>query len=310
MTNFAGEQDIFDSLAAWGYVPEYWSTSDLALLDYGAIDGLVIAESVGSSSVNSVASDGYLKPIVSMEGWSPKVARWDWITDDATQFYQTESGTQVADDNIMVIKDNDHYITKIFNVDDEIPWCANTDPTLQANISPNSWAEVNVHYTAKLAVEKNHYSLHPDFWNMVAIEPPDLPNKVFMWGVIQTGLDGDGTMHLEAPEFFIILKRGCDWAFDEMEPVGLNELKQESFKLLAFPNPAMDRMAIHFNAPRPGEATANLYNITGQLVASFNKTAVTGKNFIEFRASDYAAGVYHIGLEINGHTEYTKVVIR
>ena len=66
---------------------------------------------------------------------------------------------------------------------------------------------------------------------------------------------------------------------------------------------------VRFNAPSPGTATATLYSMTGQRVAVFNKDAVACKNSIRFQASDYAAGVYHIGVEPNGRTEYMKMII-
>jgi hypothetical protein len=311
MTNFASEQEIFDNLTAWGYAPEYWSTDDLALLEYDLYDGIFICESVGSSSVNSIASDGYMKPIVTLEGWSPRAERWDWINNNETEFYQTPSASGTVDDNIIVIMDNSHYITEIFSVNDEVPWSANSGEYDQTDIRTNSWAEVNQTYTAKLAVNKRHLVDQPTFWNMVAIDETDLPNKVFMWGIVQTGLDGDGTANIAAPEFFTILERACAWAYDDAGgSTAVRDLSSESFELAAFPNPAEDQLVIRFRADKSGEAIANLYGITGQLIDSFNRNAVTGKNFIELRVSDYASGVYHIELEMEGRKEYLKVVIQ
>jgi hypothetical protein len=192
-----------------------------------------------------------------------------------------------------------------------VPWTT-AEGYDQTDIRPCSFKEVNRTYSSKLAVIKADAG-QAGFWDMVAIDADVLPHKVFMWGIVEVGLDGGdgGNLHIGTPEFWSLLKRGCDWTYDEMEeePSAVMDVRKESFELFAYPNPAVDRLLIRFNAPRAGEAVATMYSMTGQRVASVNKSAVEGKNFIELRASDYAAGVYHIGLEMNGRTEYLKVVI-
>ncbi len=314
---YQSDKDIFDSLTAWGYVPEYWSNAEigsgLQSSFYGDYDGIFIAETVNSGDMNSIATDGYELPIVNLEGFTPRTNRWAWNTDDAAEFYQAAEAAGTVDDNSIIIKDNSHYITKNFNVGDEVPWTTAVGAD-QTAIRSVSWKEAQVGFTHKLAVNKAHAAM-ADFWHMIALDDTETPGvKIFMWGVVHTGLDGGdpATLSIGSPEFFTLLKRGCDWTYDEMEvdPTAVNEFRKTTFDIKAFPNPSSDRFLIRFNAPRAGTAVATIYSLTGQRIASFNKYAVAGRNSFEINASDYAAGIYHVGIELDGRTEYLKLVVR
>ncbi|MBN1131585.1 MAG: T9SS type A sorting domain-containing protein [Bacteroidales bacterium] len=310
---YQSEQDLFDSLAAWGYGPVYFTGADAASADFSQYDGILVSEQISSGDVNYLGdpeAETYIPiPIVNMEGYVPRDGRWNWLSvNDETTFIHTAEGEGSEDDQYIVIKDNNHWITRNFNVDDEIRWTTGEieDPTTIRSVS---FIEENQTYTSKLAVSRAHQDMD-GFWTMIAIEDTDLPNRVFLWGMLGMGLDAGTTGVSEGtPEFFQIIHNACEWAFDGMT-VGVKEVSREAYELAAFPNPASENFIVRFNAPVHGQAVATLYNITGQRIATFTRDAVAGKNFIQLNAGDYAAGIYHLGLELNGHIEYLKLVIQ
>jgi hypothetical protein len=312
---YAADQDQFDSLTAWGYVPEYIQSSDFKngdLTMYDGYDGVFISETISSGDVTAFGkTHEYPLPCVNMEGYAPRVDRWDWLTDNSTQFYQTPDGTGSEDDLKIVIKDNTHYITKIFNVDDEVTWSTATGNDLLQN-EPCSFMEVNVTYSSKLAINKAH-AAKADHWAMITIDPSvTIPHKMFLWGMNAVGLCGDGQIsHYGTQEYFTIMKRACDWAFDEMETTSVPKtLSQVDYKLVAFPVPSSDQVTVRFNAPNPAAARITLYNVAGQqMEILYEKSAVQGNNFVFLDANKYPGGMYYVRLELEGRTEFAKVII-
>ncbi|MBN2698247.1 MAG: T9SS type A sorting domain-containing protein [Bacteroidales bacterium] len=305
------EIDIMDSIADWGFDVEYWSSAqvsggELATV-YPDYDGIVVSEWVGSSSVNNLATDNYQLPIVTMEGYVHKVSRWDWIVDDATEFVHSSGG--LVENNVIVIEDDEHYITRPFDVGDEITWTnAETNEAIeQSSVNVTGAMESQVMFTG-LAKSKAH---EEDFWNLVAVDEDELPNRVVVWGVIGTGLDASQLgVYGGTPDFYFILKRACQWAFDEMDNVGVEEVAREGFDVSIFPNPASERIIVRFQSPAYGTADASVYNVTGQLVHVRKLDVFNGRNFFELSAGDFAPGVYHLGIGINGRTDFTKIVVQ
>jgi hypothetical protein len=313
-TTYQSEIDLFDSVTAWGFTPEYWSSSDISAggLEsfYPDYDGIFITEWVGSSSVNNIGTDNYQLPIVSMEGWSHRVDRWDWITDNDTEFYQS-TDEDSEDDTKIIITDNSHYITSIFDLDQEVTWTTVPEPIVLADVNPSSAKEVNVEWEAALAINKSHSAMD-GMYTMMTVSDETLPNKVFMWGIVAMGLDGEGLgVNGATPEFYTILKRACQWAYDEMENTAVEDVRNKpSFELTAFPNPASERVVVRFESPAEGAGVASLYSITGQRMDEFNMNVIPGRNYLELRAGDYAPGVYHLSLEMQGRVEYVKIVMQ
>jgi hypothetical protein len=197
-------------------------------------------------------------------------------------------------------------------VDDEVTW-SNATGTDMAENEPCSFKEVNVTYTSKLAKNKAHISNYPDHWAMITIDASaTFPNKMFLWGMNAVGLCGDLQLsHLGTQEYFTIMKRACDWAFDEMETTSVpRTLSQVDYKLVAFPVPSSDQVTIRFNAPNPAAARVTLYNVAGQqMEILYEKTAVPGNNFVVLDATKYPGGMYYVRLDMEGRTEFSKVVI-
>ena len=310
---FAMDRDCLDSLESWGYTVTYIANSDYASATadvYTGNDGVFMSETVSSGDMtNFGVRDNYPLPVINLEGYTPRTNRWVWLTNDDTEFIQGGDGTGTDDERVIVIKDNTHYITSIFDVDEEVTWSEATGTDL-AEVTTVSIKEATMTYSAKLAKNKAIAS-EDDFWTMITIDASaSMPNKHFLWGMVAEGINGVGhTEHLGTQEFFTIIKRACEWAFD-LIPNSVNDNKLDITKLVAFPNPASDRATIRFNAPGAANATVTLHNITGQqLELLYDKNIIAGNNFVFLDAAKYSPGVYLISLKIGEDTQFTKLII-
>lgn len=318
--DYQSDQDMNDSLTAWGYTPEYWGSAEFQVgvgLDYANYDAIVINEPVDSKMMARFGTtDGYPIPCVNMEGYvvAPTSDRWAWLEDLSTELFQTDggAGAGTADDLVLLIKDNSHYITEIFEVGDEIVWSEGASETdIQAN-GPVSIKEVSQAYSAKLGQMKSHQSM-ADFWNLVTVDDiAGTGNRLVYWGVNHIPLNGEDQMgSFGTPEFYTIVKRSVEWVLGEDGGgTGIEKAELNAFDLVAFPNPASERVTVRYNAPEAGSSTATLFNMTGQVVDVIQKTAVFGKNFLYLEANNYPAGMYQLQVDLGGKFAVTKVVIQ
>jgi len=310
---YAMDQDCLDSLESWGYTVTYKSHTDYAASTadvYTGQDGVFMSETVSSGNMNNFGvRDNYPLPIVNTEGYTPRLDRWNWLTDNDTEFHQFAKEQGTDDDKVIIIEDNTHYITSIFDIGDEVTWCDATGDDLKT-VTAVSVKEVNVTYSSELAKNKAIAS-EADFWTMIAIdENTDIENRMFLWGMIATGINGvSKTEHLGTQEFFTIIKRAFEWTLDIM-PSSVYDHKPDDLRLVTFPNPASDRATIRFHARGSANATIILHNITGQqLELLYHKNTVDGNNFVFLDATKYAPGIYLVRLKIGENTQYTKLVI-
>jgi hypothetical protein len=310
---FAMDRDCLDSLESWGYTVTYIANSDYgsATADvYSGHDGVFISETVNSGDmVNFGVRDNYPLPIVNLEGYTPRTNRWAWLSDDATDFHQGADASGTEEEKVIIIKDNSHYITSIFDVNEEVTWSNATGADL-AEVTAVSIKEATMVYSAKLAKNKA-IAAEADFWTMITIdESAAMPNRHFLWGMVGAGINGvSQTEHLGTQNFFTIIKRAMEWALDLM-PSAVDDHKLENARLVAFPNPASDRATIRFNTSVSANAQVTLHNITGQqLEVLYNKDTATGNNFIFLDATRHTPGVYLIRLEVGEDIHLTKLII-
>ncbi len=94
------------------------------------------------------------------------------------------------------------------------------------------------------------------------------------------------------------------------EPEAINENQINKFELTAFPNPASEQVTIGFRASKIVNATATIYNITGNEIATLNKQTVLGNNFFFHDVTNYSSGVYFVKLQIEEQTEFIKFIIK
>jgi len=316
--DYMSDKDLYDSLASWGFEMTYlWNDTykDATEYDYSGFDGVIINETVDSKAMAHFgpSRDNYPLPCVNFEGYAvaPDQDRWAWIAILGDDLIQTPDGEGTEDNTIFVVKDNTHYITEIFGNNEEVKWSNATGDDVAATRTVVI-REVNVEYTAKLGTVKANID-DTQFWNMVTIDKSDdFPNKMVYWGINAIGLDGAAyDQHLGTNEFFTIIKRACEWAYDAM-PGGdaIEDHIMARYQLVAFPNPASVKATIRFNVPAAGPAQVILYDVTGQQAdVLLDKNVQAGNNFIFLDVTNYSRGVYFIKLQFEERTEFIKLVI-
>jgi hypothetical protein len=301
----ASDKDFKDSLASWGYTVEYMQDVNFLATaptwsNYG---GVFINETVGSGNVSvfSNSRDKYPVPCILLDGWVPNANRWGWNVEDA-DFVDGPGG---ADEVVAVIKDNKHYITQIFAVDQEIIWSTNTADV--ANMHLRSIKQSHVPFKG-LAQVKTLLD-NTDFYGMVAVEKTDsVANRVFWWGLNAFGMNGsDKTQHLMTPDLFKVLKRGAEWTYKNAQYVGISTSSAQS-DLKAFPNPAKESVKLTFNAGKSSSATVTILNIAGQKLEVIQ--AKINQNEIRLNTSKLCAGAYIVHLDIGGNSLYTKIMLK
>jgi hypothetical protein len=315
---YMSDQDLHDSLVAWGFEVTYiWNDTYKSISGEVAIvgmDAIFLNETVDSKVFSDFAQDlNYPIPCVTLEGYVVHQDRWGWLGDVATDLLQPGEGEATEDNTILVILDNTHYITQPFTVNQEVKWSNAVDADLGVT-GTVVIKEVNVEYSGKLATIKANIN-DDEFYNLVTVDASDaIPNKVVMWGINANGLNGEGAgqQHYGTNEFFQIARRACEWAYDEMPgEVSVEDHIADSYKLVAFPNPATVRATIRFNVPVAGPAKVIFYDVTGQQAdVLLDKNVQVGNNFIFMDVTDYPKGVYFIKLQFKERTEFTKLVIK
>jgi len=76
-----------------------------------------------------------------------------------------------------------------------------------------------------------------------------------------------------------------------------------------YPNPFNPVTTISFSVKERTDYTLTIYNLNGQVVASFKGTADRGVKAIEWDASQHASGVYLYKLEVGSYTETKKMML-
>lgn len=309
----AADQDIFDSLSAWGYEVTYIYDDIYNITAgtdvYDGMDGVFINEPVGSKFVTKFGADNYPLPSIVLEGSAVETSddRWGWVD----MVHHSGVGNASELDLSIIIIDNSHYITSIYTVDQEIKW-ADFEGTYTDNNLTASLEEQNVIYSGKLAVNKALID-NTTVWNMITVDSSgSFPNNLFFWSISSASLAGeDRQQHYGTADYYTIIKRACQWAFNEEEAVNTANRKLQDARLVAFPNPAVENVTVRFYAPGAVNAKVGLYDITGQKIQILlDKVTVAGNNFVIFKAYEFAPGVYFVNLEMEGKSAFSKIVIQ
>lgn len=311
---YASDGQFGDSLKSWGYAVKFIDQSafEAAAPIWANYIGAFINEPVNSGAIKNfgILRDNYPVPMICFEGWAGKVANWGWLSNDDTDMKANATGTE--DELSIVIEDNTHYITQIFDEGDIIEWSTNT--TDIAEIAIGSIKEVNVTYTHKLARNLALES-ESDYWGMVAIDSSDeIPNRLFWWGLNQYALNGKTLDHVDymTADLFKIVKRAAEWAYKGMNAstTSVNEFSNSIYNLSVFPNPSTGLSTITFNATANEVAQISLYDLSGRQQAIIYKDQCTqGQNIVNFDFETYDAGIYFIKLEIDNSSNFFKVLV-
>lgn len=323
---YQSDADMVDSLTAWGYDPILWTSEEFQDkidanfndLNYEDYEGMLILESVDSKAMAAFGTtDDYPLPCINLEGYAVNSGndRWEWVDQNNDELFQTAGGEATEDDQVLIIKDNSHYITQVFNLGDEVPWSAATEATDIANNCPVSIAEANVSFDGKLGQMKSHAG-EANLWNLVTVDEIGGPgNKMVFWGVNHVGLDGavdpGPSGSYGTPEFYTIVRRSLEWILDETGGgVSVEAREADLLELVAYPNPASDRVTIRFRSSLAQPYTATLYNVAGQQVELLQKQTHAGRNYLFLDANKYPSGIYQMRIDMEEGTAITKVVIQ
>lgn len=91
-----------------------------------------------------------------------------------------------------------------------------------------------------------------------------------------------------------------------VDPNGIEE-NNEVFSLSLYPNPTVGNATLDVNSTVAGQATIDIYSITGAMVQTSTQTIRTGSNRIALDLTALPAGIYMVKADINGHEALIRV---
>lgn len=312
----SADQDLYDKLGNWGYTVDYIEALPATAAEYAGYIGIFMNETIGSSAVNSFSTNNYPIPCVCLEGWSVLANRWGgWVSDESGTDPKTDwdqhSGAG-ADGQVIIIKDAGHYITRSYSYNEPVQWANSVVENTITNTNPVSFKEVNRKYSAKLAQCKSFQEA--GYYTMVTVDSAEagFPNRMFVWGLVSYAVEGGDpyTEHAGTDEYFKIIERACEWAF---EGKVLNSIIEKDYfhNFAVFPSPAADIINVRYlNAGTTSFVKATLTSITGQELKVITPVQqLAGFNFITFDTRDLPQGVYFVNLQIDDKVRTEKIVV-
>jgi photosystem II stability/assembly factor-like uncharacterized protein len=81
-----------------------------------------------------------------------------------------------------------------------------------------------------------------------------------------------------------------------------------SFK--TYPNPSSGQFMLYLNTPKHGNLQVNISNATGQVVASFSKSLVTGSVYHLFNLKNLSKGIYFLQIQMANEKSTKKIIIQ
>ena len=109
-----------------------------------------------------------------------------------------------------------------------------------------------------------------------------------------------------------IVKDWNNWgeSFDDIITGSMANLPDEYAVISAYPNPFNNVVELSYTLPESGEASLQVYNISGELVSTiFAGFRTSGSFNVSWNASDFSSGVYLIVLNTNGRTAIQKAIL-
>jgi len=312
----AADQDLYDKLGTWGYTATSITELPATAADYSGYMGIVMNETIGSGSVTTFSANNYPIPCICLEGWAVLANRWGgWVSDESGTDPKTDwdqhSGAG-ADGQVIIIKDNNHYITKSYSYNEPVAWSNSTVEATLAITNPVSFKEVNRKYSAMLAQCKSFQE--SGYYTMVTVDSAEagFPNRMFVWGMVSAGIEGADpfTEHSATEEYFRIIEKACEWTF---EGKGLTAIEEQDYSMnvAVFPSPAADVINVrYFITGNTDIVKVFLTSISGQeLKVTTPSQHAAGYNFITFDARDFPAGIYFVNVQLNDIIITKKIVV-
>lgn len=96
-----------------------------------------------------------------------------------------------------------------------------------------------------------------------------------------------------------------------MSSASISELSSQDFGIVVYPNPASDFIDITINSKMEGKVSAELVDVLGKTVYSFNKIELReGDNSIRLNTTDFAKGLYFINVVSEQSKSTQKILIQ
>jgi hypothetical protein len=308
------DQDLVDSLDAWGYEATYLSAGAYRSANvsvYNGYDGIWINESVGSTDVARFGPDGFPLDIIVME---PAPLAGAWGLGMGIEATEGASG-----DYILRIDQNDHYITEPYTVGQELIICSNPqydhtgilfDP--QGVVSDKLASVTN---TAK----RGGGLISPGGFEVGTINAStDRPIRMCMFCLTSPNYDDRTTANSSSAvnhateDFYSFVKRCADWTFKDADqvtqiaPAGGSLSQPQALKVYQDGNPF--RIMLGYHSPGNETVRAQLFNLSGQpLAVLMDGQTDPGNNFFQIDRSAFPAGLYIVRLETPSDVLTTKV---
>jgi hypothetical protein len=259
-----------DYLQIEGYNVTFVSPEDFAGGLYATADGyadfdaLFVSESIGSSSANNYLAAEFPIPCVVTEGYVVRSDKWGLLADHGeTYFAQASSATLNADVLTMEITDNEHWITKDYELYDQIIWAETDDPTRLGVTSfllsdDVDGAEPLAKFLFDMGGELSCMWAIPDGSTLHGTTT--LPNMVFI-GIIQSDVGQSFTY-----DFLELIRKSIQWVTDDYVAESVDP--SEGFRPVVGPNPTTGLANISIRLPESGNVRVNIFDVAGKLMKS------------------------------------------
>ena len=85
---------------------------------------------------------------------------------------------------------------------------------------------------------------------------------------------------------------------------------ESSMNMIAYPNPAHDKLNVQFNRDQAGSYSLQLMDLTGRMMLNQANAAQQGNNLVELDLGNYAKGVYMLALTTgDGNRQVLRIVV-
>jgi hypothetical protein len=108
-------------------------------------------------------------------------------------------------------------------------------------------------------------------------------------------------------EMFIIWPEGAVDSF--YIPTSLQSAQQQLLQFVAYPNPASEQIKVAFHSHINAQTAIEMYDLSGKLLQSFNKTSIAGYNEMELNVANFTNGLYIIKVTNGETTGHSKITI-
>ena len=91
---------------------------------------------------------------------------------------------------------------------------------------------------------------------------------------------------------------------------GINEFNSSNFGLIIFPNPATNKVTLHYNLTTAYDKISfSLIDYTGRELSSKITNGIIGSNTLSLSLEGYASGIYFIEMNVGNQKEVKKIIV-